>query len=84
MNLVWNWKEARHWYSVHFSLYGALFNGAFAAIVKGSSIAVALVGVLPLSYVFIAGAVLSIMAGLGRVVHQKVPNPPITTVPKAP
>ena len=74
MNLVWDWKQAKHWYSVHFSVYGALFNGVFAAIVKGSSIAVAMVGVLPLRYVFLAGAALSIMAGLGRVVKQTPKN----------
>lgn len=75
MKMVLNWKEARHWYSVHFAIYGAIFNGIFAAIVKGASIAVAMVGVLPLRYVFIAGAVLSVMAGLGRVVLQKTPTP---------
>lgn len=75
MKLIDDWKRAKHFYSVHFSVYGVIFNGIFAAIVKGTGIAVTLIGVLPLRYVFLAGAVLSLMAGLSRLVCQKPVKP---------
>lgn len=71
MKLVDDWRSAWKWASVQMSAVTGVTHGLLASIAGGMKLALPLVGVVPLRWVFVAGAALSVATFVGRLVKRE-------------
>lgn len=70
MKLVDDWRSAWKWASVQMSAVAGTAHAVLASVAGGMKLALPLVGVIPLRWVFLAGAALSVATFVGRLVTR--------------
>ena len=70
IKLVDDWRSAWKWASVQLSAVSTSTHTVLACAAGGMKLALPLVGVVPLRWVFIAGAVVSIATFVGRMITK--------------
>lgn len=73
IKLVENWRSSWKWASVQLSAVSTSTHTLLACVAGGMKLALPLVGVVPLRWVFVAGAVVSVATFVGRLVTKKAP-----------
>lgn len=71
IKLVENWRSSWKWASVQLSAVSTSTHTLLACVAGGMKLALPLVGVVPLRWVFVAGAVVSVATFIGRLVTKR-------------
>lgn len=72
-HLVPDWKRCLHWGSIHWNLAGIGFNVLSAAMLKGITVSMTLVGFIPLGWLPAIATGICILALVARVVKKGAP-----------
>lgn len=71
LRIVEDWRQGWKWASAQLSVVSGATHGVLASIAGGMKLALPLVGIVPLRWVFIAGAVLSVGTFVGRFLKRE-------------